>query len=140
MSSNKIKNRMNGKLWIFLVLAIALPFAAGVASAHHGTASFDTGKVTVLKGTVTAFLWTNPHGEIDFNVKNSKGSVEEWQGSLTSPNWLARDGWTRNTLKAGDQITLSGHQSKNHPYALWITKIQLANGQELPVHGVENLQ
>lgn len=131
---------MRIKFGIFLALAISASVAAGSASAHHGTASFDKTKITILKATVTDFVWTNPHGEIDFDVKDAKGNIEKWQGSLTSPNWLARDGWTRNTLKPGDMIVISGNQSKNHQYSLWITKIQLANGQELPVHGVENFQ
>ena len=122
------------------VLAVAFFLAAGVASAHHGTASFDKNKVTMLRGTVTEFIWTNPHGGIDFDVKDSKGSVEKWMGFLTSPNWLARAGWTKNTLKPGDEILVSGNPSKNRSYSLWITKVQLANGQELPVSGPENFQ
>jgi Family of unknown function (DUF6152) len=131
---------MKNKLWMFLALALLISVAAGSASAHHGTASFDRTKVTVLKGTVTNFIWANPHGGIEFDVTGSNGSVQKWQGSLTSPNWLARAGWTSKTLKPGDQITISGNQSKVRANTLWITKIQLANGQELPVGGIENVE
>ena len=130
---------MRNKLWMFLALSLSVFAAAGPASAHHGTASFDRTKLTILKATVTNFIWANPHGGIDFDVKDSKGNVQKWQGSLTSPNWLARAGWTKNTLKPGDQITISGNQSTLHAHSMWITRVQLANGQELPVGGVENL-
>jgi hypothetical protein len=131
---------MRNKLWMFLALALLISVAAGSAPAHHGTASFDRTKVTVLKGTVTNFIWANPHGGIEFDVRDSSGNVQKWQGSLTSPNWLARAGWTSKTLKPGDQITISGNQSKVRANTLWITKIQLANGQELPVGGIENVE
>ncbi len=121
-------------------LALSLCGIAGTVSAHHGTASFDRSKITSLKGTVTNFIWANPHGGIEFDVRDSDGKIENWQGSLTSPNWLARAGWTKSTLKPGDMITVSGNQSKSRANTLWITKIQLANGQELPVGGIENLQ
>jgi hypothetical protein len=131
---------MKTKLWFFLALTLLISVAAGSVSAHHGTASFDRTKVTILKGTVTNFIWANPHGGIEFDVRDSNGKVQKWQGALTSPNWLARVGWTRKTLKPGDQITISGNQSKVRPNTLWITKIQLANGEELPVGGIENVE
>jgi len=131
---------MKKSLGICVVIGVALLISAGTAFAHHGTASFDRTKVTMLRGTVTEFIWANPHGGIDFEVKDSKGSVEKWMGFLTSPNWLARAGWTKNSLKPGDEILISGNPSKSHSNSMWITKLQLANGQELPVAGPENFQ
>jgi hypothetical protein len=131
---------MKSKLGIALAVALSVLAATSAVSAHHGTASFDSSKLIVLKGTVTNFIWTNPHGGIEFDVTDSKGNVEKWEGSLTSPNWLARAGWTKNTLKPGDMITISGNQSKNHPNSLWIRRVQWANGQDLLVGGVENIQ
>jgi hypothetical protein len=133
-------NSMRNRVLLFLAVSLSVFGLAGVASAHHGTASFDHTKLTTLKGTVTDFIFRNPHGAIDFDVKDSTGNVEKWEGFLTSPNWLARAGWTKNTLKPGDMITLSGNQSKTRPNALWITKILLPNGQELPIVGIENYQ
>jgi hypothetical protein len=131
---------MSNKLWMSLTLAASVFTAASAVSAHHGTASFDRSKLTVLKATVTNFIWTNPHGEIEFDVKDSNGNIEKWEGSLTSPNWLARAGWSKNTLKMGDEITVIGNQSKGRAYTIWVTKVRLANGQELSVGGVENLE
>jgi hypothetical protein len=130
---------MRNKLWMVLTVLLSVLAAAGGVSAHHGTAAFDRSKLTVLKGTVTNFIWANPHGGIEFDVKDSNGKIQKWEGSLTSPNWLARAGWTKNSLKPGDMIIISGNQSKNRPNSLWITRVQLANGQELPVGGIENL-
>jgi hypothetical protein len=131
---------MSNKLWMSLILAASIFTAASAVSAHHGTASFDRSKLTVLKATVTNFIWTNPHGEIEFDVKDSSGNIEKWEGSLTSPNWLARAGWSKNTLKTGDEITVIGNQSKGRANTIWVTKVRLANGQELSVGGVENLE
>jgi hypothetical protein len=123
---------------LFLVLSLLGFGLASSVSAHHGTAGFDRSKTTTLKGTVTGFLFQNPHGAIDFDVKDAGGNVDKWKGFLTSPNWLARAGWTKNTLKPGDMITLIGNQSKDHSNSLWVTKIELSNGQELPIGGPEN--
>jgi hypothetical protein len=119
-------------VWVCFFLAVCS------VSAHHGTAEFDNTKLTTIKGTVTDFIWTNPHGSIDLDVQNAKGTVEKWQGFLTSPNFLARAGWNKNTVKQGDDITLTGSLAKNHANMLRVTKVQLANGQELTVGGLEN--
>lgn len=111
---------------------------ASPAMAHHGTAEFDTSKTATVKGTVTDFIWSNPHGSIDLDVPAANGTVEKWQAVLTSPNFLARSGWNKNTLKPGDEITLTGSLAKNRPYTLRVTRIQLANGHELPLGAVEN--
>ena len=88
-------------------------------------------KSITLKGTVTAFDWSNPHVQIGLDVKNSKGEVENWQAESNSPLLLARAGWNRSTLKVGDEITLSGHAAKNNGKAIRMVKIILADGREL---------
>ncbi len=91
---------MKKRVSLILAMVTFVFPAAGVVSAHHGTAAFDRSRLTVLKGTVTSFIWENPHGGIEFEVKDSNGKVQKWEGSLTSPNWLARAGWTKNTLES----------------------------------------
>jgi hypothetical protein len=112
--------------------------AASFAFAHHGTAEFDNSKPARLKGTVTEFVWSNPHGSIDLDVHDGKGNVEKWHGFLTSPNWLVRVGWSKDTLKPGDEIGLTGSLSKHRMHLLKVSKVQLASGQELAVGGIEN--
>ena len=124
---------MKSKSLIMLLAGISLFFAPGSAFAHHGTAEFDKTRPATVRGTVTDFVWTNPHGTIELEVHDSKGNVEKWQGFLTSPNFLARAGWSKSTLKPGDEVTLTGSPSKSHPNILKVTRVQLANGQELRV-------
>ncbi len=72
-----------------------------------------------------------------FDVKNEKGEVEHWQAEATSPNHLVRAGWTRDIVKAGDQITISGYRAKNGTTIMRFQKMILANGQEVQEGGVD---
>jgi Family of unknown function (DUF6152) len=99
--------------------------------AHHGTASYDTSKMVTVKGTVTDFQFSNPHVLLSLDVKDDKGNVQKWQGELTSPNHLERAGWTRTSLKPGDQITISGYLAKSGANSLWIGKVLLGDGTQL---------
>jgi hypothetical protein len=100
-------------------------------SAHHGTASYDTSKSATVKGSVTDFQFVNPHVLVFLDAKDDKGNVQKWQGELTSPNHLVRNGWTRSSLKPGDEITLAGFPAKSGVTSLWITKVLLADGTSL---------
>ena len=122
------RGAVNGKL-VWAVLAVVL-IAGGSALAHHGLAEYDMTKTTTLKGTVTQFEWANPHAMIDMDVKAGAG-IEKWQVETNSPNLLARAGWTRNSLKLGDQITVIGHAAKSGTKLMRLVKIVFANGQEL---------
>jgi hypothetical protein len=99
--------------------------------AHHGTASYDTSKTVTVKGTVTDFQFINPHVLLFLDVKDDNGNVQKWQGELTSPNHLERAGWTRTSLKLGDQITISGFPAKSGANSIWISKVLQADGTPL---------
>ena len=124
--------KIHGKRTLFTaaigLLAISVPLLA-----HHGAAAYDMKKSTEAKGAVTDFRFVNPHVLIYIESKDEKGAVEKWQGELTSPNRLARSGWTQNTLKRGDQITLIGALAKNGAHTLRITKILGTDGQPMDV-------
>lgn len=122
---------MKDKTFILVAVLVFLLSIAGSAFAHHGTANYDMTKVVTLKGTVTDFQFINPHTLILFDVKNDKGVVEHWQAEATSPNHLVRTGWTKDIIKAGDQITISGFRAKNGSTVIRFQKMVLANGQEI---------
>jgi len=111
-------------------LLAVLALVAASALAHHGTAGYNTAETVTVSGTVTDFRFVNPHSIVDFDVKDDKGQVQKWQGELTSPNHLVRAGWTATTLKADDQINVTGYRAKSGANSMWITKISV-NGQEL---------
>ena len=112
-----------------LALMIALPLFA-----HHGNAAYETTKTVTVQGTITDFEFINPHVMAFFEAKNDKGEIEKWQGELTSPNHLLRTGWTKETLKPGDQVTFSGLRAKSGATTLWITKIIAADGHEIALN------
>jgi Family of unknown function (DUF6152) len=120
------------KSLLLVLLAIAIPGSAG---AHHGYAQFDTKAVVTLKGIVTDFHYVNPHSVVEFDVVESDGQVQSWKGELTSPSHLSPRGWTATTLEPGQKITIGGYRAKNGAPSLWVTKIVLANGQELKIGG-----
>lgn len=98
-----------GKLCVGLVMCLV----SSAAWAHHGTnASYDPTKETSLTGVVTKFLMLNPHGQLFWDVKGSDGKVVSWGGELHSVALLRRSGWSRDTLKAGDTITVRGYPSR----------------------------
>lgn len=107
--------------------------AAGLAAAHHGYAAFDTSAEITLKGMVTDFHFVNPHCVIEFDVKDPNGRVQNWQAELTSANHLAPKGWSESTIQEGEQISVTGYRAKNGAPSIWVTKIHLANGQELSI-------
>ncbi len=118
-----------------LIACLALLTIATVAVAHHGTANYDTDKNITVKGVVTDFQFVNPHVQIFWDAKDDSGAVQKWQGELTSPNRLTRVGWTKSSLKAGDTITISGFPTKSGSHEIWIQKVVLGSGEELPTGG-----
>jgi uncharacterized protein DUF6152 len=97
-----------------LVVAAGFLFATGTAIAHHSfAAEFDAGKQLTLKGTVTKIEWMNPHTYFYLDVADPGGKVTNWGMEMGSPNGLMRQGWTRNTLKVGDLVSVEGSQAKD---------------------------
>jgi hypothetical protein len=101
-----------------------------LAFAHHGQAGYDNKTPVTVSGTVTDFLFSNPHCIVSFDVKDDKGEPQKWQGELTSPNHLIRAGWNSHSLKQGDKVTITGWRAKSGANSLWITKT-VVNGEEL---------
>jgi len=115
---------------LLLFILAGLFLIPGAVSAHHGYAAFDTTAEVTLKGTVTDFHFVNPHC-VEFDVKDDKGQVQNWKAELTSANHLAPKGWTETTVQAGDELAITGYRAKNGAPSIWVTKIRLANGEEL---------
>ena len=99
--------------------------------ANHGTAAYETTQETTVKGTVTDFEFINPHTLIFLDVKNDKGYVEHWQVDAQSPNQLTRDGWTKNSIKPGDSIAVTGFRAKNRSNILRFLRVVLSSGREI---------
>jgi hypothetical protein len=112
-----------GALW----LASGLP----VGAHHSAAAEFDVNKTVELSGVITKVEWTNPHAHLYMDVKDSGGKVGHWNLELASPNMLTRSGWSRNSLKEGDQVSVTGLQAKDSSNAIYTQSITLPDGRKL---------
>ena len=121
---------MKNKL-LLLFIGVAGLLVAGPVFAHHGRSNYDVSSTVTMKGVVTGFEWENPHALIYVDVTGENGKVEKWTAETNSPNTLSRQGWNRNTVKPGDQITLVGHRVKGGGYYINFSKIVFADGHEL---------
>ena len=100
------------KTFSLVVAAGLLVFGAAPAWAHHAfAAEFDADKPVKFKGTVTKMEWINPHAWIHIDVKGADGKVTPWMIEAAAPNALLRRGWTKNSLLAGTEILVEGHQA-----------------------------
>lgn len=119
---------------LFLAACFMLTPSAGFS--HHGTAEYDNSKTVTLHGTVTAFKYLNPHVLIEFTVKDENNQAGEWTAESQSPNLLSRRGWSRSTLKPGDEVIMTGHPVKNGVHAMTVQKVVFADGRETPNMGL----
>ena len=93
---------------------IGFVLSAPAVIAHHSfAAEFDANKALTLKGIVTKIEWSNPHTYFYMDVTEANGKVVNWGMEMGSPNGLMRQGWTRNTLHVGDEVTVEGSQAKD---------------------------
>ena len=122
-------------LWRAALLASLLAGGTGVALAHHSYAAFDVTTQREISGSVKKFDWTNPHTWIWIDVVNDKGVTETWGIEGMSPNYLARRGWTRNTLKPGDKLSVTVRPMKSgEKGGMWVNA-KRPNGETLMMDG-----
>jgi Family of unknown function (DUF6152) len=109
------------------LLMMGLPIAA-----HHSfAAEYDANKKVELKGVVTKFEWTNPHAHFYIDVTGAGGKVANWNLELASPNMMQRNGWTRHSLKEGDQVVVVAAQAKDGTSTASAQTIEKSDGTKL---------
>jgi hypothetical protein len=124
----------NACLGIFLgavgLLVVSVPLVA-----HHGAASFDTTKELTLKGTVTEWIWANPHCFLKFDAKDDTNAVRNWAVEVSNPTDMVKRGWARTSFKAGDEVTVTLQPVKGGAPVGRVRNVVLANGQTLGTGG-----
>lgn len=121
-----MRSRSFGVMLSFGVLCLS-----GSLVAHHGSASFDTEKELTLKGTVTEWLWANPHCFLKIDAKDETGAVRNWNLEMGNPTDMSQRGFSRRTFKPGDEITVTLQPVKNGQPVGRIRYVILPNGQKL---------
>ena len=105
--------RIQNKVVLVLVILFTCSAISIPAFAHHGTAiAYDANKSVTLRGTVTEFVFKNPHIQIYFDVTDEKGNVVHWAAECGGVFYWSQYGWRRDSLKPGDPITITLHPSK----------------------------
>lgn len=119
------------KSMTLFVLTLALSIPATPLLAHHGSAAFDTSRTLTLKGTVTQWLWANPHCLLEFNVTGKNGKVVHWIAETQNPVTMTDGGWSKFSFKPGDKVTVTLEPVKNGNPAGRIMTVVLPNGNTL---------
>jgi uncharacterized protein DUF6152 len=123
---------MRTRLAIFVASTVGLLAAVPVVAHHSFAAEFDANQPIKLTGAVTKIEWMNPHTYFYIDVKDEKtGKVETWGLEMGSPNGLMRQGWTRNSMKIGDVVTVEGSRAKDGSLIGNARSVMMQNGQKL---------
>ena len=122
---------MRNKVAVISFAVIDLLVLSVPLFAHHGYVAYDTDKKVTLKGTVTRWLWSNPHCLLQLDVTDDGGHVAHWIAETENPSTLTRIGWTEKSLKPGDQITLTALPVKTGNPVGRIIDVLLSSGQRL---------
>jgi len=122
-----MKHRLIG-----LICCGGLLLGPSALSAHHSfAAEYDGNKPVTIKGKVTKVDWVNPHSWVYVDVTDASGKVTNWSCETAPPNMLYRQGWRRDSLKEGDQVTVDGFASKDGTATMNARSVTMADGRKM---------
>jgi hypothetical protein len=122
---------VKGKFLIIFALGMGASIFSLPVIAHHGYAAYDTDRKVTIKGTVTQWFWANPHCILQFDVTDDHGQVVHWGAETENPTTMTRQGWTKESIKTGDQVTVTVLPVKNGKPIGRIVEVVLSNGTRL---------
>ena len=127
------------KTWRNILIAtFALLTIWNPVRAHHGNAAYDDKNPITIKGSVTEFVWSNPHVQVYLDVKGDKGSMVHWSVETYSPGKLVRAGWSKDSVKVGDLVSVTLIPAKGGAPVGFLRKLVLSNGTELGLDELNN--
>src|SRR5262245_16570872 len=115
----------------FIAAATILVLTASAFAHHPFSAEYDWTKPVTLAGTVSKIDWTNPHATLYIDAKDENGQMKQWTLEMGSPSALTRAGWTKTTLKKGDQVTVDAWLAKTAKDKASVKSVKLPDGREL---------
>ena len=127
----KLNDALQRNSMSVILVVVGLLLTVPSLFAHHGLALFDTTHIVTLQGTVTDFQWIQPHAVIHADLKDEQGKVANWALECGSPLMLGRHGWSQNSLKRGDRVTVFGFRAKDGSFYMSVGRIELADGKSL---------
>src|SRR5258708_5095998 len=122
---------MKSKCMILSAVILGFLTLSTPTFAHHGNSAYDMSKTVAQKATVTKFEYSNPHAQVYYDVTDDKGNVEHWVAETTNPAMLNRVGWSKESLKPGDQVTLFVNPNRVGAKVTFLQKVQLSDAKEL---------
>ena len=127
------------RILIHCVTMAGLITCAASAAAHHSfAAEFSYEFFGSREGEVVEVHFVNPHAHIFFTVKNGNGKEEIWDAQSSAPQNLLRRGWSQDSIKVGDRITIEGNLGLENSRKLWIITMTLENGTVIYASGGDN--
>jgi hypothetical protein len=122
---------LKGKFLMVVAVGMGVSILSIPLLAHHGNAAYDTGKNITLKGTVAQWYWANPHCVLRLDVTDDRGQAVQWAAETENPSSMIHYGWTKQSMKPGDQVTVTVLPVKNGNPVGRILEVVLPNGQRL---------
>lgn len=126
---------MKSRVPLILAVAAAISIFSSAAFAHHGNATYDMDKRVTVNGTVTKWVWSNPHCLILMDAADESGQVVHWVLETENPSSMIRSGWTKDSVKVGDQISVTVMPVKAGGPVGRIVQVVLPDGQKLMGRG-----
>jgi hypothetical protein len=121
---------MQRKSIVVTIVSVVVIMGAA-ASAHHSSAAYGNATIVLKDATIKNLVWANPHTVLTFEVKDAKGVAGTWNAESGSPSALTRMGWNRNSVKAGDRVTIELFPARNGAKVGRLSRVTLADGREL---------
>ena len=128
---------MKGRFLLCVALGICVLTLSLPLLAHHGNSAYEMEKSVTIKGTVTQWIWANPHCILQLDVTDDRGQVVQWSAETENPSSMVHYGYTKQSMKPGDQVTVTVLPAKNGKPIGRIVEVVLPNGQKLAGRGIQ---